>query len=161
MSRMFLVGAMAVALLVNSALGQEAARSYKLGSLIIDAPWIRATPAGAQVAGGYLKITNTGQEPDHLIGGSLPVAAHVEVHEMAISDGVMKMRRLEKGLEISAGKSVELKPGGYHLMFTGLREGLKEKQTITGTLTFEKAGSLEVEYRVAPIGAQSGPYMQH
>jgi len=55
------------------------------------------------------------------------------VHEMAISDGVMKMRRLEKGLEISAGKSVELKPGGYHLMFTGLREGLKEKQTITGT----------------------------
>ena len=52
---------------------------------------------------------------------------------MAISDGVMKMRRLEKGLEISAGKSVELKPGGYHLMFTGLREGLKEKQTITGT----------------------------
>ena len=59
----------------------------------------------------------------------------------AMVDGVMKMRRLEKGLEISAGKSVELKPGGYHLMFTGLREGLKEKQTITGTLTFEKAHS--------------------
>jgi copper(I)-binding protein len=156
------VAAMAVALLVNSALGQEAARSYKLGSLVIDAPWIRATPAGAQVAGGYLKITNTGQEPDRLIGGSLPVAADVEVHEMAMSDGVMKMRRLEKGLEISPGKSVELKPGGgYHLMFTGLRKGLKEKQTITGTLTFEKAGSLEVEYRVAPIGAQSGPHMQH
>jgi len=78
MSRMFLVGAISVSLLVNSAFGQEAARSYKLGSLVIDAPWIRATPAGAQVAGGYLKITNTGQEPDRLIGGSLPVAAYVE-----------------------------------------------------------------------------------
>jgi copper(I)-binding protein len=74
---------------------------------------------------------------------------------MTMHDGVMKMRRLEKGLEIGAGKSVELKPGGCHLMFTGLREGLKEKQKIKGTLLFEKAGSIEVEYCVAPIGAQS------
>jgi copper(I)-binding protein len=108
-----------------------------------------------------LKITNTGNQPDRLVGGSLPLATEVEVHEMIMDDGVMKMRRLDKGLEIGAGKTVELKPGGYHLMFTGLREGLKEKQTIRGTLLFEKAGSIEVEYSVALIGAQSGNQTRH
>jgi periplasmic copper chaperone A len=133
-----------------------AKKSYKIGQLVIEAPWARATPAGAQVAGGYLKITNTGKEPDHLIGGSLPVASSVEVHEMTMTDGVMKMRKLENGLEIKPGQSVELKPGGYHLMFTGLREALKQGQTIKGTLVFEKAGSVDIEYHVAPIAAKSG-----
>jgi periplasmic copper chaperone A len=153
--------AAATALLVGGAFGEQASRSYQLGSLVIEAPWIRATPGGAQVAAGYLKITNTGQTADRLIGGSLPVAKDVEVHEMTMNDGVMKMRRLAKGLEIGAGKTVELKPGGYHLMFTDLHEGLKEGQTIKGTLKFENAGSVEVEFSVAPIGAQSGNPMHH
>jgi periplasmic copper chaperone A len=161
MLRKIFLGAAAAAFVVNGALSQETSRSYKLGSLVIEAPWIRATPAGAKVAGGYLKITNTGQQVDRFIGCSLPVAAEVQVHETTMNDGVMKMRRLEKGLDIGAGKSVELKPGGYHLMFTGLREGLKEKQTIKGTLIFEKAGSVEVEYSVAPVGAKSGNHMHH
>ncbi len=75
---------------------------------------------------------------------------------MAMSDGIMKMRRLEKGLEIAPGRTVELKPGGYHLMFLGLRDGLKEGQTVKGSLVFEKSGTIEVEFRVGPIGAQSG-----
>jgi periplasmic copper chaperone A len=160
MLRSILIGAAASALLIGSALAQVGPKTYKAGSLIIEAPWARATPAGAQVGGGYLKITNTGQQPDRLVGGSLPVAADVEVHEMTMSNGVMKMRKLD-GLEIKPGQSVELKPGGYHLMFTGLREGLKDKQTLKGTLVFEKAGSVEVEYLVAPIGAQSGGHMRH
>ena len=131
-------------------------KTYKVGQLVIEAPWARATPGGAKVGGAYLKITNTGAEADRLIGGSLPIAAAVEVHEMSMSDGVMKMRKLDKGLEIKPGQTVELKPGGYHIMFTGLREGLKQGQPVKGTLQFEKAGSVEVEYRVAPIGAQSG-----
>jgi copper(I)-binding protein len=135
--------------------------TYKLGSLVIEAPWARATPGGAQVGGGYLKITNTGQEPDRLIGGSLPSASAVEVHEMSMADGVMKMRRLSDGLEIKPGQTVELKPGGYHLMFMGLREPLKQGQSIKGTLMFAKAGSIDVEYRVAPIGAQSGGDQKH
>ncbi|KAB2919800.1 MAG: copper chaperone PCu(A)C [Hyphomicrobiaceae bacterium] len=140
----------------------KAAKSYKIGSLVIEAPWARATPGGAKVAGGYLKITNTGQTADRLVGGSLAVAATVEVHEMAMSDNVMKMRRLHQGLEIKPGQTVELKPGGYHLMFMELREGLKQGQTVKGTLVFEKAGTVEVEYRVAPIGAQSGGgHMKH
>ena len=138
-----------------------AKQSYKLRELTIEAPWVRATPGGAQVASGYLKITNAGNESDFLIGGSLPVAKAGEVHEMTMTDGVMKMRMLEKGLEIKGGTTVELKPGGYHLMFTGLREGLKQGQTIKGMLTFQKAGSIEVEYRVAPVGAQSSDHMHH
>jgi periplasmic copper chaperone A len=161
MLRTILIGAAASALFIGAAFGQDASRSYKVGPLVIEAPWARATPAGARVAGGYLKITNTGQQADRLIGGSLPVASEVEIHEMTVNDGVMRMRRLEKGLEIKPGQSVELKPGGYHLMFTGLREGLKEDQTIKGTLEFERAGSIEIEYRVAPIGAQSGGHKRH
>lgn len=130
-----------------------AAPSYKVGALVLEAPWIRATPGGAQVAGGYVKITNTGTEPDRLVGGTFPVAAAVEVHEMAMTDGVMKMRGLPNGLEIKPGASVDLKPGGYHLMFQKLQNPLKEGQTVKGTLAFEKAGSVEVEYKVMPIGS--------
>jgi copper(I)-binding protein len=162
MLREILRGAAAAALLAGSALAQgTSSQPYKLGPLVIEAPWARATPAGSQVAAGYLKITNTGQEPDRLVGGSLPLANTVEVHEMIKSGDVMKMRRLDKGLEIRPGQSVELKPGGYHLMFTGLRDAFKQGQPIKGTLKFEKAGSIEVEFNVAPIGAQSGHVMHH
>jgi uncharacterized protein YcnI len=134
----------------------QAAQTFKVGTLVIEAPWARATPGGAQVGGGYMKITNTGKDADRLVGGSLPIAGEVEVHEMAMTGNVMKMRRLADGLEIKPGESVELKPGGNHLMFMGLRGGLKAGQPIKGTLVFQKAGTVEVEYRVAPIGAPSG-----
>jgi periplasmic copper chaperone A len=132
-----------------------ATQSFNIGSLVIEEPWARATPSGAKTAGAYMKITNTGQQADRLIGGSLPGATKFEVHEMTTTNNVMKMRRLEHGLEIKPGQSVELKPGSNHVMFVGLSEGLKAGQTIKGTLNFEKAGTVEVEYRVAPMGAQS------
>ena len=149
-----------IALLPVSDKGQ-AAQTFKVGTLVIEAPWARATPGGAQVGGGYMKITNTGKEADRLVGGSLPIAGEVEVHEMAMAGNVMKMRRLADGLEIKPGESVELKPGGNHLMFMGLRGGLKAGQPIKGTLVFQKAGTVEVEYRVAPIGAPSGGGHSH
>jgi copper(I)-binding protein len=162
MLREILRGAAAAALLAGGALAQGASgATYKLGPLVIEAPWTRATPGGSQVAAGYLKITNTGSEPDRLVGGALPVANAVEVHEMTMTGGVMKMRKLDRGLEIAPGQSVELKPGGYHLMFTGLRGALKQGETIKGTLSFAKAGSIEVEYHVAAIGAQSRQPMHH
>jgi uncharacterized protein YcnI len=131
---------------------------YKAGSLTIDAPWARATPGGAKVAGGFMKITNNGKEPDRLIGGTVPFAGRFEMHEMAMDGGVMKMRALSKGLEIKPGETVELKPGGHHLMFMDLKRGLKEGEAVKGTLVFEKAGTVEVEYKVGPIGggAQKG-----
>lgn len=133
--------------------------SYKLGDIVIQAPWARATPAGAKVGGAYLKITNTGGQPDRLVGGSLTGAREVEVHEMSMSNNVMKMRHLKDGLEIKAGQTVELKPGGYHLMLTGLGDGLKQGQKVKGSLTFEKAGTVEIEFTVAPIGATSGGHV--
>lgn len=126
----------------------------KIGALVIDAPWLRATPSGAKVAGGYLKVTNTGTEPDRLVGGTLPVAGSVEVHEMTMAGNVMQMRRIE-GLEIKPGATVELKPGDYHLMFMDLKDGLKAGGTIKGTLVFAKAGTVEIQYTIAPIGAAS------
>jgi copper(I)-binding protein len=135
--------------------------TYKIGPLVIEAPWARATPAGAKVGAGYVKITNTGEQPDRLIAGSLALASAVEVHEIAMTDGIAKMRRLENGLEIEPGKTVELKPGGYHLMFTGLRSGLREGETMKGTLVFEKAGTVGIEYRVARIGAQTSGHKRH
>lgn len=136
------------------ALAQVKSAKVQVGALVIDAPWARATPKGAKVGGGYVKITNTGTAPDRLVGGTLPDAGAVEVHEMSMADNVMKMRRLD-GLEIKPGASLELKPGGYHLMFMDLKQGLTAGQTLKGTLVFEKAGSVEIEYLVAPIGAAS------
>jgi uncharacterized protein YcnI len=143
--------------------GGAGAATFKAGALTIEAPWIRATPGGAKIAGGYMKITNAGKEPDRLIGGTFAVAGRFEVHEMAMEGGVMKMRHLSKGLEIKPGESVELKPGGYHLMFMDLTHGLKEGESYRGTLIFEKAGQIEVEYKVGPIGGapKAGGHSHH
>lgn len=135
-----------------SAASTTANSVYKVGSLTIEGPWARATPSGSQVAGGYLKITNHGKEADRLIGGSVPFAGRFEIHEMAMDGGVMKMRELPKGITIAPGETVELKPGGYHLMFQQLKNPLKQGQSVTGTLVFEKAGKVDVTYRVGPIG---------
>lgn len=130
-----------------------AAHDYKLGDLKIDHPWSRATPGGAKVAGGFMKITNNGKEADRLIGGSAVPAGIFEVHEMRMEGNVMKMRALEKGLEIKPGQTVELKPGGYHVMFIDLKSPLKEGEKVKGTLVFEKAGTIEVEYKIESRGA--------
>jgi periplasmic copper chaperone A len=132
-----------------------AATSVKLGPLLIEAPWTRATPAGAKVAGGFMTITNSGTTADRLVGGTFPLAGRFEVHEMAVTNGVMTMRELAKGLEIAPGARIEFKPGGLHVMFMDLKAPLREGQPVKGTLVFEKAGTVEIEYRVAPIGARA------
>jgi copper(I)-binding protein len=138
-----------------------APKTFKLGAIKVDAPWLRATPQGAQVAGGYMKITNTGNEPDRLIGGTLEKAGRFEVHEMTLVDNVMRMRELAQGLEINPGQSLELKPGGYHIMGMALQGGYTQGQSIKGTLVFEKAGTVQVEYVVAPIGGASTKHGMH
>jgi copper(I)-binding protein len=148
-----LVSLLAALTFVGSA-AAALAHDYTAGPLKIGHPWTRATPAGAAVAGGYLTLQNTGSAPDRLIGGSAEIAGHVEIHEMAVKDGVMTMRPLDKGLEVSAGTSVELKPGSYHVMFMDLKRQLKEGESVKGTLTFEKAGTVPVEFSVQSIGAR-------
>jgi periplasmic copper chaperone A len=139
----------------------NAAPAQKVGALSIEQPWSRAMPTGASVGGGYVRITNTGQETDRLIGGSFPGASRVEVHEMSMDGDVMRMKQIQGGLEIRPGATVELKPGAGHLMFMDLKEPLKEGQIVKGTLLFEKAGPVEVEYTVRGIGGTASAAPEH
>ena len=136
--------------------GPGIAQTYKAGAIEIEQPWARATPKGATIGAGYMKITNTGTEPDRLVGGSAPFAGRLEVHSMTMEQGVMKMREVKDGLEIKPGETVELKPGGYHVMFVGLKQPLKQGEDLTVTLKFAKAGTVEVKYPVESVGA-GGP----
>ena len=132
-----------------------AAPAAKTGPIAIETPWLRATPGGAKVAGGYVTLRNTGTEPDRLTGAAIPQAGRAEIHSMTTEGGVMKMAPVEGGLALAPRASVALKPGGYHLMFLDLKDGLKAGETVSGTLTFERAGTVPVTFTVAPIGAQA------
>src|SRR5262245_34971407 len=131
------------------------AQAFKAGSIVIEQPWIRATPAGAKVAAGYLTIENTGSEADRLVGGSMARSGRGEIHQMKMDKGVMQMHEIAGGLEIKPGQKVELKPGAYHVMFTELNEPLKQGETVKGQLRFEKAGAVEIEYKVEAVGAKN------
>src|SRR3954462_11935774 len=131
------------------------AQEVKAGDLVITQAWSRATPNGAKIAGAYLTIENKGSAPDRLLGGSGDVAGKIEVHEMAMDNGVMKMRPLDKGLVIEAGKTVKLAPGGYHLMLQELKGPFKEGEKVPVTLEFEKAGKVAISLDVQGVGAQA------
>jgi copper(I)-binding protein len=122
--------------------GAALAQTYSVGPMKVDQPWVRATPGGAKVGGGYVTITNTGTTPDRFLGGTLPQAARFEVHEM----------------KMGPGQKVELKPGGYHIMFMDLRAPFKQGDKLKAQLRFEKAGTVDVEFKVESIGA-GGPAM--
>ncbi|MBX3580462.1 MAG: copper chaperone PCu(A)C [Rhizobiaceae bacterium] len=132
--------------------GGAVAHEFTLGTLEIDHPWSRATLPGAKVAAGYLTVKNNGAEADRLVAVTGAIAEKTEIHEMAVNDGVMTMRPLAGGLEIPAGGEVKLVPGSFHIMFMGLKEPAVEGQKFKGTLTFEKAGTVEVEFAVDKAG---------
>src|SRR5262245_46787140 len=111
--------------------------SYKVGDLTVTAPWARATPGGAKIGGGYLTVTNNGSSADRLLGATVAFADHVEIHEMSMTDGVMKMREISGGIEIKPGQTVELKPGGFHMMFVDLKQPLKQGDSVKAALKFE------------------------
>jgi copper(I)-binding protein len=144
------------ALLAGPLATPSRAEEVKAGDLVITQAWSRATPGGAKIGGGYLTIENKGSAPDRLIGGSADVAGKVEVHEMAMKNGVMTMRPLDKGLSIEPGKTVKLGPGGYHLMLFDLKSPLKQGDKLPLTLEFEKAGKVNLSLDVQGVGAQ-GP----
>jgi copper(I)-binding protein len=131
------------------------AEEVKAGDLVITQGWSRATPGGAKIGGGYLTIENKGTTADRLIGGSGDFAGKIEVHEMAMNNGVMTMRPLDTGLAIEPGKTVKLAPGGYHLMMFDLKSPLKQGDKVPLTLEFEKAGKVAVSLEVQGVGAQA------
>ncbi|MBW7968830.1 copper chaperone PCu(A)C [Bradyrhizobium sp. BR 10289] len=135
--------------------GLARAEDIKAGDLVISQAWSRATPGGAKVAGGYLTIENKGAAADKLVSVTADIAGKAEVHEMAMDNGVMKMRPLDKGLVIDPGKTVKLAPGGNHLMLQELKGPFKQGDKVPVTLEFEKAGKVRVLLDVQAVGAQA------
>lgn len=137
------------------------ARDYKLGDLTIQQPWARASIGAAKAGAAYLIVTNTGGEADRLIGVASPAAKRAEIHAQLIEAGVSKMRRVE-AVEVAPGEPAVLRPGGLHIMLMGLNAPLIEGELLPLSLTFERAGTVEVE---ADIGAATanpdGSHKQH
>jgi copper(I)-binding protein len=141
-----------------AALVAGAAWAQKKGDMEIDAPWTRATPPGASVAGGYAAIRNRGAAPDKLVAASSPAADHVELHTMAMQGNVMRMQQV-KAFDVPAQGELALKPGGNHLMFIGLKEPFKEGAKVPVRLRFEKAGEVDIELSVGAMGASAPMHM--
>ena len=132
--------------------GAASAHEYALKSLKIDHPFARATPPGAKTAGVFVTVENTGSQSDRLISVSSPVAGVADLHEMKVDAGVMRMRGVA-ALEVKPGETLELKPGGYHVMLSELRRPLKVGDKFPLTLKFENAGTVEVSVWVEEMGA--------
>jgi len=151
----------ALALPLTAQADDHAKKTHTAGDITVSDHWTRAMPPSAAVGGGFMVIANAGSEPDRLVGLSSPRANSGEVHEMKMDGGVMKMRELADGLEIPAGGSVTLEPGGYHVMFMGVDDGFKEGEMIPVTLVFEKAGELEIMMPAGPVGSKMHPGHKH
>lgn len=127
----------------------------KVGDLMLKTPFSRATLPNQPVAGAFLTISNMGAEDDVLVAVSSSVSERGEVHEMKMDGDTMKMRQMADGLVIPAGETVELKPGGYHLMFMELNQPLVEGETLEATLEFENAGSVTIPFAIMGKGAKA------
>ena len=130
------------------------------GDLEIEKPWARATAPGASVGGGYLVIRNKGAAGDRLLGVTSPASARVEMHEMAMEKDVMRMREV-KGVDVPAKKSVEFRPGGFHLMLMELKAPLRQGDKVQVTLRFEKAGEVKTELVVEDLASGIGHTKKH
>jgi copper(I)-binding protein len=132
-----------------------------IGDLAISDAWVRATLPNQTVGGGYLTIENTGGEDDRLIAVSAPISERAEIHEMSMDNDIMTMRPVNDGIVIEAGGTVDLAPGGLHLMFPDLEDPIEEGDAIPVTLTFERAGEVTIEMPVLPASAGRGAAHQH
>jgi len=103
---------------------------------------LRVMP-GAKVGAAYVRIANTGKEPDRLVAVSTPIAGKAELHSVTDDNGVMKMRPADS-IDVKPGETIELKPGGLHIMLMNLKSTPKPGDTIPLTLTFQKAGAQSV-----------------
>lgn len=135
----------------------------KLGDLEISGGSVKAMLPGAKVGGGFLTIRNGGAGEDRLVAVESPAAARVEIHEMKMENDVMKMRKLDDGVAVPAGETVELKAGGLHLMFMDVKTPFKEGDAVPVTLVFEKAGKVDAAFPVgsAKGGAAAGGHKHH
>ena len=132
--------------------GMALAQSYTFDNLRIDHPYVRPTPPGARAGGAYFEIENRGAQADRLLRVSTTAAGSAEIHSMSMDGNMMRMRAVT-ALEIPPHAITALKPNGYHVMLLDLKRSLAVGDTVPLTLTFEKAGVVEVPARVEPLGA--------
>jgi copper(I)-binding protein len=137
--------AIATAILLLALLGARAAEAQ----ITVQEAWARATPPGAKIAAGYLSVRNAGAA-DKLVSASSPAAERVETH-VTIRDGDISRMREVKGYEVPARGTLELKPGGSHLMLVNIKAPLKEGTSVPLTLRFEKAGEIKTRLQVRPL----------
>jgi copper(I)-binding protein len=126
-------------------------------------PWVRGTVAQQKASGLFARITSA--QGGRLVSASSPVAGVVEIHEMAMSGDVMRMRALPNGLDLPAGKAVELKPGGFHIMLMDLKQQLKDGDRVPVTLVIEgadkKRETVEIKAPVRAMNAAAAQQHKH
>jgi len=148
----------ALALLVFSSLLAAAAGAG--AQVAVREPWVRATVAHQNSTGAFMRLQSPGDT--RLVEARSPVARTVEIHEMSMENNVMKMRAVD-GVDLPAGKPVELKPGGYHMMLIGLTVQIREGDSVPITLVFEgrdrKRQVIDISARAAPLNTVQG--MKH
>ncbi|MGE6782366.1 copper chaperone PCu(A)C [Ensifer adhaerens] len=146
----------AIALAAWVALSAANAHEFKVGAIGITQPYARAMLPGAKVGSGYLTIANEGDTSDRFVGATSNRAGSIQLHEMKIDNGVMVMRELANGIPLPVATTVQLKPGGLHLMFMDVRQPFRPGEEIKATLTFEKAGAVDVRFTVGPPSGETG-----
>jgi periplasmic copper chaperone A len=134
------------------------AHDYQLGDIQIKHPFARATVPGQTSGGVYMSLQNSGKVDDELVKAESTIAKSVELHDMKMSGDVMKMREVDD-IDVDAGKEVNMQPGhGYHIMLIKLKKPLKEGEKFPLTLTFKKAGKIEVTVNVEAGAAGSSEH---
>ena len=147
--------------LLSAIAGSAFAHEYELGQLEIGHPWTRATAKGQPTAAGYLSVENKGSTDDRLISASAPFAEKTELHMMSMVNGVMKMRPVDGGIDLPAGKTVKLEPNGLHIMLIHPDKALVAGTRVPLHLTFEKAGGIDVQLAVEKPGFKMDDHAGH
>lgn len=135
------------------------AHEYSAGDLSIDHPMSFETSATAKVGGGYMTITNTGDTADALIGVKADFP-RVMIHQTVEEDGIAKMNHVDR-IDLPAGETVKLTPGGFHVMFMGLESPLIDGETFPATLIFETAGEVDVTFNIEARTTEAGDHSGH
>ena len=136
------------------------AHEFTAGALKIGHPWTRATPAGSDMAAGYLSVTNTGKVADVLDAAEVDGVGHVMIHTIREEKGVAHMDEVD-GVTVAPGQTVTLAPGGVHLMWMDMAKPLKAGELVSGTLSFKHAGKVAVQFKVEPLGAKAPVQSAH
>lgn len=152
---MIVLRALAASLLLPTLISLAAAQEQTAGNVTVSKAWARATAGGARNGAAFLEVSAKAAGGDRLVAAKSNAASRVELHTHIHEGGVMKMRRID-AIDVPAGQTVVLKPGGLHVMLLDLRQPLKAGEALKLTLVFEKAGEINIEAPIEPIGA-SGP----